>query len=71
MFDFWKVFGNIFKWRDGRVVDRTGLENQNVRKGIEGSNPSLSANMFKLRHCFINTIKYFFVNLIVQINKHE
>jgi hypothetical protein len=27
----------------GRVVDGTGLENQHARKGIGGSNPSLSA----------------------------
>ena len=31
--------------RGGRVVDCTGLENRNVRKGIEGSNPSLSASL--------------------------
>ena len=31
------------KRRGGRAVERTSLENWNVRKGIEGSNPSLSA----------------------------
>jgi hypothetical protein len=30
-------------WRVGRVVDGTGLENRHTRKGIGGSNPSLSA----------------------------
>ena len=29
--------------RVGRVVDGTGLENRHTRKGIGGSNPSLSA----------------------------
>src|SRR5450432_486237 len=29
--------------RGGRVVDGTGLENRRTRKGIGGSNPSLSA----------------------------
>ena len=29
-------------WRGGRVVDGSGLENQHVRKGIVGSNPTLS-----------------------------
>ncbi len=28
--------------RGGRVVDGSGLENQHVRKGIVGSNPTLS-----------------------------
>ena len=30
------------RWRGGRVVDGSGLENQHVRKGIVGSNPTLS-----------------------------
>jgi hypothetical protein len=30
--------------RGGRVVDGTGLENRHTRKGIGGSNPSLSAS---------------------------
>ncbi len=30
--------------RDGRVVECTGFENRRTRKGIEGSNPSLSAS---------------------------
>jgi hypothetical protein len=29
--------------RGGRAVDGTGLENRHTRKGIGGSNPSLSA----------------------------
>ena len=29
-------------WRGGRVVDGSGLENQHVRKGIVGSNPTPS-----------------------------
>src|SRR5262252_2701521 len=40
----------IKKGRGGRVVDGTGLENRHTRKGIGGSNPSLSAITFsKLR----------------------
>ena len=34
---------NIMR-RVGRVVDGTGLENRHTRKGIGGSNPSLSAS---------------------------
>ena len=29
-------------WRDGREAEGTGLLNLHIRKGIEGSNPSLS-----------------------------
>jgi hypothetical protein len=32
--------------RGGRVVDGSGLENRHTRKGIGGSNPSLSARPF-------------------------
>jgi hypothetical protein len=32
-------------WRDGRVVERGGLENRWARKGPGGSNPSLSATI--------------------------
>ena len=31
-------------WRDGRVVECSGLENRQVGNGLEGSNPSPSAN---------------------------
>ena len=31
-------------WRGGRVVECGGLENRYTRKGIGGSNPSLSAS---------------------------
>ena len=31
------------RWRGARVVESTGLENRNTLRGIEGSNPSLSA----------------------------
>ena len=34
-------------WRDGREAEGTGLLNLHIRKGIEGSNPSLSAPL----HC--------------------
>ena len=30
-------------WRDGRVDDGSGPENRRIRKGIVGSNPTLSA----------------------------
>ncbi len=33
--------------RGARVAERGGLENRYTRKGIEGSNPSLSANPIK------------------------
>ena len=32
-------------WRGGRAVDGSGLENRHTRKGIGGSNPSLSASI--------------------------
>ena len=35
---------NCKSWRGGRVVDGSGLENRHTRKGIGGSNPSLSAS---------------------------
>ena len=38
----------IHSWRGGRAVDGTGLENRHTRKGIGGSNPSLSARISKL-----------------------
>ena len=38
--------------RDGRVVERAGFENQFIRKGNEGSNPSLSAKLFKEKNRF-------------------
>ena len=31
-------------WTGGRVVEGAGLENRYARKGIEGSNPSLSVS---------------------------
>ena len=31
------------RWRGAGVVEQDGLENRYTRKGIEGSNPSLSA----------------------------
>lgn len=34
-------------WRDGRVVEYTGLENRHTVKGIWGSNPCLSAKADK------------------------
>ena len=34
-------------WRGARVVESTGLENRNTLRGIEGSNPSLSAKIVK------------------------
>src|SRR5271167_2298449 len=37
-------------WRGGRVVDGSGLENRHTRKGIGGSNPSLSAIAFVTWH---------------------
>ena len=40
------------QWRVGRVVDGTGLENRHTRKGIGGSNPSLSATQLIGRHTF-------------------
>jgi hypothetical protein len=39
--------------RGGRVVDGTGLENRHTRKGIGGSNPSLSAITFCF--CYLRT----------------
>ena len=33
-------------WRDGREAEGTGLLNLHIRKGIEGSNPSLSVRAF-------------------------
>jgi hypothetical protein len=35
-------------WRNGRVVDRGGLENRCACEGTGGSNPSFSANLFYL-----------------------
>ena len=32
------------RWRGAGVVEQDGLENRYTRKGIEGSNPSLSAS---------------------------
>ena len=34
---------NEGRWRGAGVVERARLENENSRKAIEGSNPSLSA----------------------------
>ena len=36
---------NKHSWRGGRVVECTGLENRNIRNGIEGSNPSPSTQI--------------------------
>ena len=38
-----RVFEWSQVWRDGREAEGTGLLNLHIRKGIEGSNPSLSA----------------------------
>jgi hypothetical protein len=38
-----KVSYNGVYWRGAGVVERARLENENSRKAIEGSNPSLSA----------------------------
>ena len=35
------------RWRGGRAVDCTGLENRQTFTGLGGSNPSLSANYLK------------------------
>jgi hypothetical protein len=40
-----KVSYNGVNWRGAGVVERARLENENSRKAIEGSNPSLSALM--------------------------
>ena len=39
------VFIFVPFWRDARVAEWDGLENRYTRKGIEGSNPSLSASI--------------------------
>ncbi len=36
--------------RGGRVVEGTGLENRQGVKALEGSNPSLSANIMSRAH---------------------
>jgi hypothetical protein len=46
-----KVIVKLYRdWRGGRVVDGSGLENRHTRKGIGGSNPSLSASTFVIWH---------------------
>src|SRR5262245_24314451 len=37
-------------WRDGREAEGTGLLNLHIRKGIEGSNPSLSVHLPQSRN---------------------
>ena len=38
-----KCYNSCIKWKIGRVVECTGLENQQGVKPFEGSNPSSSA----------------------------
>ena len=40
-------------WRGGRVVDGSGLENQHVRKGIVGSNPTPLRSETTAITCFL------------------
>lgn len=42
---------NGVNWRGAGVVERARLENENSRKAIEGSNPSLSARWGKQSAC--------------------
>ena len=42
------LYSQMRRRRGGRVVDGSGLENRHTRKGIGGSNPSLSARFSTL-----------------------
>ena len=44
----------FISWRGARVVEWGGLENRYTRKGIEGSNPSLSASLQRSNFLGVN-----------------
>ena len=46
----------LVDWRGGREAEGVGLENRYAGNGIEGSNPSLSANLVNLFCNFLGVV---------------